>query len=111
MLTVIATLGTGEHYLVDLVVSFPFTMLCQAALSRHLPWTERIKPFIAGMLMTSFWIVMLRFELRAFWVSPVIPWAAIAITVVTSLFLVWPITRFAPVHFEPRSGLAAASSA
>jgi hypothetical protein len=98
LLTVIGTLGTGEHYLIDLVVSFPFTMLCQALLSRHLSWRDRTRPFVAGILMTSFWIVMLRFGLRAFWISPVVPWAAIAITVGTSLLLVWPITRLSPVN-------------
>jgi hypothetical protein len=94
LLTVIGTLGTGEHYLIDLVVSFPFTMGCQAALSRHLPLSQRKNALIAAALLTSFWLVMLRFELPMFWISLAIPWTAIALTIAISLYLVWPLTRF-----------------
>ncbi|MGZ4814100.1 MAG: phosphatase PAP2 family protein [Terriglobales bacterium] len=94
LLTVIATLGTGEHYLVDLVVSFPFTMCFQAIASRHLPFSRRVKPIVVGALLTLAWLLMLRYELHVFWISPVIPWAAIAITVGTTLFMVWPLTSF-----------------
>ena len=94
MLTVIATLGTGEHYLADLVVAVPFTTCLQAILSRHLPWSRRLRPLIAGALLTGAWLVMLRYGLSVFWISPAIGWATILVTVGVSLRLVWPLTSF-----------------
>ena len=40
LLTVLATLGFGEHYLVDLVVAVPFCLAVQAAWTTGLPWNQ-----------------------------------------------------------------------
>jgi len=110
MLTVIATLGTGEHYLIDLVVSFPFSLCLQAIVSRHLPFARRWKPMAVGALLTIVWLLLLRYELPIFWISPVIPWAAIVFTVGVSLYLVWPLTSFEALNeIEPVPQVAQAA--
>jgi hypothetical protein len=77
--TVFATLGTGEHYLSDLVVAFPFTLMMLAAFSLSLPWNnaERVKALLAGLGATALWFVLLRYGQPLFWISPAVPWALI----------------------------------
>ncbi len=76
VLTVIGTLGTGEHYLVDLVIAFPFTLMVQALCVRYRPWTDRRRSYATalGLFGTVAWIVALRSMNKVFWVNPVMPW-------------------------------------
>jgi PAP2 superfamily len=87
--TVLATLGTGEHYFVDLVVAFPFSLLIQALSSFSLPWRSGIRriAFLFGALATFTWLALLSFATRLFWISPVIPWTMIVATLFSSTFL------------------------
>ena len=87
VLTALPTLGTGEHYFVDLVVAFPFSVMVQALCSYTVPFQsrERRTAFLFGMLATLLWFALLSFGIRFFWISPVIPWAMIVATVVLSL--------------------------
>jgi len=96
MLTMIGTLGTGEHYLIDLVVAFPFTVMIQGISRRELAWSARRKwvGVVAGLTTTLVWIVLLRVGIRWFWISPVISWTAVALTIGGSLYLSLPLTRF-----------------
>lgn len=86
--TVLATLGTGEHYFVDLIVAFPFALLMKALCSFSVPWNDhlRLAASIGGLVSTLAWFAALRYATRFFWISPLIPWAlcvcTIAITVV-----------------------------
>ncbi len=84
VLTVLATLGLGEHYFIDLVVAYPFALLIQAICSFRLPWKnpERVQGLIVGVLGMFIWLALLRFGVRLFWTSPVVPWALIIATVV-----------------------------
>jgi hypothetical protein len=45
--TVLATLGTGEHYFVDLMVAFPFALMIQAICAYDLRWNDprRVQAF------------------------------------------------------------------
>jgi hypothetical protein len=83
VLTVFATLGTGEHWFVDLVVAFPFALLIQAICAYSLPWKNRSRMagFVFGLLGTISWMVMLRYGAKIFWTSPVVPWALVAASV------------------------------
>jgi uncharacterized membrane protein YciS (DUF1049 family) len=85
LFTVTATLGLGEHYLIDLIVAFPFTLLVLALFSFPLPrkHKERVRALWLGTLGMFGWFALLRYATRLFWVSPVIPWALIAATLVT----------------------------
>ena len=89
VLTAMATLGTGEHYLIDLVAAFPFSLLVQAACSYSLPIRsgERRIAFLFGTFVTLIWFTLLSFYTRIFWISPLLPWGMIVATVVPSVLL------------------------
>ena len=88
VLTLFATLGLGEHYFVDLVVALPFTVLILAltnALVKRRA-AECSIPFVAGLVTTLAWFGALRFCPRAFWASPVLPWAAVVFTIAVAIW-------------------------
>lgn len=80
--TVLATLGTGEHYLVDLVVAFPFAMMVDGLARYDIPFSsaKRKLPIMAGLLTTITWFALLTYATAVFWMSPVIPWLMIVTT-------------------------------
>jgi hypothetical protein len=88
VLTLLATLGTGEHYFVDLVVAFPFSLLVQALCSYSIPLRspERRFALLFGAFTTLVWLALLSFSTNVFWMSPVVPWFMIAATVLPSIF-------------------------
>lgn len=115
ILTAMGTLGTGEHYLIDLVVAFPFALMIQGICRRDIGFSDprRWKGIIAGLMMTLAWIVALRETVKLFWISPVIPWTAVAVTIAGSLYLSFPLTRFErsnEVEMEQRLAQLAASA-
>lgn len=62
ILTALATLGLGEHYVLDLVVAVPFTVFTVAVVAAVLPgngilWT----PLGAGLGLFGLWLALLRF--------------------------------------------------
>ena len=87
--TAFATLGTGEHYFIDLIVAFPFAIFMQSLCATALPWSDRRRQFafLYGLLATLSWFVALRFGLQVFWTSPVIPWTCCAATIVAAEFV------------------------
>jgi len=88
-LTVLATLGTGEHYLIDLVVAFPFSLMVQALCSYSMPFCEgeRRTAFLFGTLVTLAWLALLSFAVRIFWISPLLPWTVVIATAGSSIYL------------------------
>jgi hypothetical protein len=87
--TVFATLGTGEHYSIDLVVAFPFVVFLQGLCALRLRWNDptRIFAIAYGLIITLAWIAALRFALRLFWVSPVLPWTCCVLTVASAVLV------------------------
>jgi hypothetical protein len=81
--TVLATLGTGEHYFIDLVVAFPFTLMIFSIFCFKLPWNhrQRVTGFLAGLLGTLLWFALLRYATPIFWYSPLIPWSLVVATI------------------------------
>ena len=65
----LATLGFGEHYAVDLVVALPYAMALAAICSR------RAGAAAVGTVLTLAWMAALRFETPLF-ESGAFPWAA-----------------------------------
>ncbi|HVR38707.1 MAG TPA: M13-type metalloendopeptidase [Thermoanaerobaculia bacterium] len=61
--TIFGTLGTGEHYLVDLIVAVPFTIAMHAILER------RFTHAIAPALIFFAWLWLLRFHAFAPWLA------------------------------------------
>jgi hypothetical protein len=88
-LTVLATLGTGEHYFIDLVVAFPFSLAVQALSSYSIPTSNRDRrgAFVFGTFATLIWLALLSFNVKIFWISPIIPWSMIALTIAPSILL------------------------
>jgi hypothetical protein len=86
VLTVIDTLGTGEHYLADLAVALPFSVAVQALWTR-VQGNTRLAVLAAGTSLTSIWLVALRYGTRFFLVSPAIPWACVIGSTFISLML------------------------
>ena len=87
--TVLSTMGTGEHWMVDLVVGFPFALLVSALADTRsrLLSRERLTPLFAGLGMTLGWFALLRYAPHIWWISPAIPWGASAATVVACSML------------------------
>jgi hypothetical protein len=76
-LTVVSTLGTGEHYFVDLVAGVPFAFFAQAAVSPgHKPRVAmRAAAAAAGLALTLGWLLLVRFGVHWMLISPVLPWS------------------------------------
>jgi hypothetical protein len=83
LFTVVATLGTGEHYFVDLVVAYPFTLFVLALFAFGIPLNEprRLRPLAIGFAGTLLWLLLLYSGGRLFWLTPVIPWGLIGTTI------------------------------
>ena len=80
--TLCATLGTGEHYFVDLIVAIPFTLTI-LAVSQMISVRGMPVPWAAlgsGVGGTLLWFGLLRYANHFFWVSPLVPWFACACT-------------------------------
>lgn len=87
--TVLATMGTGEHYFIDLIVAVPFVLFLQALCTVSLNWSDsrRLTPFLFGLFATLSWLAILRFAVSVFWYSPVIPWACCLATIGVTEFV------------------------
>lgn len=82
--TLFDTLGTGEHYLIDLVVAFPFAVAIQALCTRAIPLRLRLIAIVGGFSFCLVWSLLLRYATDVFLLNPILPWASIAITIVLS---------------------------
>ena len=87
--TVLATLGTGEHYFVDLVVAYPFAVMVQALCLYPLPFKSgsRRAAFLFGTFASLAWMALISFATPFLWISPVIPWAMVIATISVSSLL------------------------
>ncbi len=87
--TIVSTLSLGEHYLVDLIVAVPFALIFQAAWTVDVPLTASVRriPLVVGTMLTAGWIVLLRYGLDLFRISPVIPWSLCLLTIGSCLAL------------------------
>ena len=87
--TVLATLGTGEHYFVDLVVAFPFALMVQALCLYPLSFKSgsRRAAFLFGTFASLAWMALISFATPFFWISPIIPWAMVIATISVSTLL------------------------
>lgn len=90
LLTAVATLAYGEHYLIDLAAACPFSVAIWFLCMEETPMLQpaRILPLIAGAFGYLAWIWAVRFAPQVFQVSRLIPWAALAV----SVGFVWIVT-------------------
>ncbi|MGB6599002.1 MAG: phosphatase PAP2 family protein [Candidatus Acidiferrum sp.] len=87
--TFCATMGTGEHYFIDLVVAFPFALFMRALCAWPPVWKDRTQSaaMLFGLLTVLAWFGALRFAPHFFWISPIIPWVACAATVALTIWI------------------------
>jgi hypothetical protein len=86
--TVIATLGSGEHYFIDLIVGCAFGLFIYSLCQFPLGWSrQRATALGVGLGLTLAWFAALRFGVKFFWLSPILPWLACAATVAAVFFL------------------------
>jgi hypothetical protein len=60
VLTIVAMLGLGEHYLVDVAISIPFAVLLRAVLLRSAEQRDRLVALAVGGVFYTLWLVLLR---------------------------------------------------
>ena len=84
----LATLGTGEHYFIDLVVAVPFALFMQSLFAYDIPILEnsRLRSVAFGLLATCAWLAALRFSPHVFWSTPILPWTLCIATVALGLY-------------------------
>ena len=87
-LNIFATLATGEHYLLDLIVAIPFVLavyaLCLNGISRAL--ARRIA--LQNFLVFAVWLALLRFGLSLVQTVPWLLWGAIVSTLLLAFVVV-----------------------
>lgn len=88
LLTAVSTMVYGEHYLIDLLAAFFFSLipwsLCMAD-----GWSRRGLALAAGAVGYLAWVVLVRDHPGLFWVSPVMPWASLLISCAVPLMIVF----------------------
>jgi hypothetical protein len=91
--TIFATLGSGQHYLVDLVGSLPFAVAVQATASlafRDQSAANRSRlatAALGGLSLTMIWLAVVRLAVELALKSPVIPWTVMLATAAIALWL------------------------
>ena len=83
VLTILACIGFGEHYTIDLVAAVPYALVLQSVCA---PTTLRLRPewkqsIVAGLALTVAWIAAVRFGTALFH-SSVVAWALSIVTLV-----------------------------
>lgn len=83
-LTVVSTLGTGEHYFVDLVAGVPFALAVQAfvAPDTKCAFSRRAIAAASGISLTLFWLLLVRFAAKWMLLTPILPWTLVIATMV-----------------------------
>jgi PAP2 superfamily len=99
LLTVVATLGSGQHYLVDLVVSIPFALAVQSVTSYSLHHkSRRIASLVAGLGLTIAWLWLVRFGVSFALASPAIPWTLVLATMLLGFWFEHRTSQSEPNH-------------
>lgn len=81
LLNVFATLATGEHYLLDLVVAIPFVVAVYALCLKGVCVATARRVAIQSAVLFALWLVFLRFGLSLAESAPWLLWGAITFTV------------------------------
>ena len=96
LVTFIATMGIGEHYLVDLVAAVPFALTVEALCQSSIPLRTRLLPLFAGLAFTLMWLALVRFGTPLLLKSSIIPWTLTALSTAAVLILEPRLTVLSP---------------
>src|SRR5208337_1256617 len=86
ILTALATLAGGEHYLVDLVPAFPFALAMWAICFPRIWSPHRVLTIVGSVLGLLLWIAIIRFSPELLWSSIILPWLLSALLVGGSIY-------------------------
>ena len=89
LMTLIATLGTGEHYFVDLLAAVPFALLVESLCQSSIPLRTRVLALATGLVLTLLWLTLVRFGTAFVLRGPFIPWT-VAIVFTAAVLLLEP---------------------
>lgn len=81
VLTVVATLGFGEHYVVDLIVAVPYSLLIQTLAAENGP---RLSSAWIALTTLTIWGVILTFFASALGGLPILLWTLSLATIALS---------------------------
>ncbi|HTC89231.1 MAG TPA: phosphatase PAP2 family protein [Bryobacteraceae bacterium] len=88
ILTALATLGSGEHYLADLIVAAPLALAVQAALLKsNNVW--RWAALTTGTALTLIWLIAFRMGGALSLQGDLLVWALVSGTIALPVLLVW----------------------
>jgi hypothetical protein len=112
LITLLDTMGTGEHYLIDLVVAFPFAVAVQAICTRSVSLRARLVPLTGTIALALLWPVILRYGTDVFLLNPVVPWISIVVTMVLSfIWMTQVVPSSLPHHIQLPCSRAVAAGA
>lgn len=100
--TILATMGSGEHYAVDLAVAVPFALAVQAGCEKS---RSKARTFAAvtGAVLTITWILLLRFAPAMLESVPKLTWALLLSSAALSLVFEWVTSQ--PSAYALASGI------
>lgn len=83
ILTVISTMGTGQHYLTDLITGVPYALMIQAivAPANSARFSRRLPVICMAGALTLGWMFLVRTGATWLLVSPIVPWSLTAGTI------------------------------
>ena len=95
ILTALATLAGGEHYLVDLVAAFPFALAMWAICCPRIWSPPRVLTIVGSVLGLLLWVAIIRFSPELLWSSIILPWLLSALLVGGSIYAFGRISKTA----------------
>jgi hypothetical protein len=106
ILTLLATLGLGEHYLIDLIVAVPYTVSVRALCMSRAGWSrERVLTAAFNAVLVAVWLVLLR-QQALLQVPVSVAWSMAVATVASSLWLNSSLRSGLPKERIPHGKLA-----
>ena len=83
---IFATLGLGEHYLIDLIIAIPFMLFVFAFCRKSLKEQDALRnqAFLAGIIITVLWCVYIRAGNEYFNIIPGLSWLLVLATMLSS---------------------------
>ena len=101
VMTVIVVLGLGEHYLADLIVAVPFSVLVQAvSVDKAGAAPARWRAILGSALIVALWLLLLRYGTMMFVASPIIPWTCVLVSTPVSIGLLLPLLNRRPPEYS-----------
>jgi hypothetical protein len=97
VVTALATLAGGEHYLVDLVAAFPFSLAIWALCCPFVWSPQRVLTIVGSFLGFLLWVGIIRFFPGLLWSSVILPWLLSALLVGGAIYAFGRISKLSAV--------------